>query len=73
MTLGQGLSEVAGKLLARTVVSYECQRGDKRRRDFASMPTYVVTGRSLSFDSLSHNMAAGSIERMIRESKSKSE
>lgn len=35
------------------------------------MPTYVVTGRSLSFDSLSHNMAADSIERMIRENKSK--
>lgn len=36
------------------------------------MPTYVVTGRSLSFsDSLTYNTVADSIERMIRESKSK--
>lgn len=30
MLLGQGLSEVAGKLLARAALSSECQRGDKR-------------------------------------------
>lgn len=71
MTLDQGLSEVAGKLLARPVVSSECQRGDKKRRESASTPTYVVTGRSLSSDSLSHNTPADSIERMIRETKSK--
>lgn len=71
VTLDQGLSEVAGKLLARPVVSSECQRGDKKRRESASTPTYVVTGRSLSSDRLSHNTPADSIERMIRETKSK--